>query len=215
MSWLSREHTPPYGLPLGGHQLHPGGSRDSLTPWKPHWAVRILTVGRPRRQPGRKLTARSRTGGGAVGTPHLLRNAWKAGQTAWRCPRKSFLLPLQPPGPSHSRVHPRCPHQAYRFSRCPSSRKPSWTAEVWCRCHCSMAPRCVPCPPVTVVRMSISPLACRLLRAGHSSLSSASRRSHSAYTYFCGMRVGTLWRASSQMREHPAWGRRDPASDRT
>lgn len=32
MSWLSREHTPPYSLPLGGRQLHPGGSRDSLIP---------------------------------------------------------------------------------------------------------------------------------------------------------------------------------------
>lgn len=40
-----------------------------------------------------------------MGMPHLLRNAWKPGQTAWRCPRRSFLLPLQPPGPSHSRVH--------------------------------------------------------------------------------------------------------------
>ena len=96
MSWFSREYTPPYSLPLGGRQLHPGGSRDSLTPWKPHWAVRILTVGRPGRQPGQKLTAQSRTGGGAVGMPHLLRNAWRTGQTAWRCPRRPFLLPVQP-----------------------------------------------------------------------------------------------------------------------
>lgn len=147
MSWLSREYTPPYSLPLGSRQHHPGGSRDSLTPWKPHWAIRILTCRQAREAAGAEADSSEQNWRGCRGDATPLLEDWP---DCLAMSGEAFPTACAAPGPPHSHMHPRCPHQAHHFPRCHSSRKSSWTAEVWCRCHCS-APRCIPCLPVTVV----------------------------------------------------------------
>ena len=150
MSWFSREYNP---------SLQPASGGPSAPPWweqgLPDPLETTLGCQNPdRRQAweaaGAEADSSEQNWRGCRGDATPLKKCLEDWPDCLAMSEEAFPTACAAPGPPHSHVHPRCPHQAHHFPQCHSSRKSSWTAEVWCRCHCS-APRCIPCLPVTVV----------------------------------------------------------------